>query len=260
MRFERTPEQIAEKHEIDEEIIKHEETLKEYLKEEAEKLRESGFGVDNECRIKMNEFKDLFGKESVEKDQKTVEIIESHFENTQKKKKGEILEGTITLALNQLLFDKKLIAIRTAKYDDYHKERGIDHLIFDKETKMLLGVIDTATSWKDKVNEVDKDSGKKKLLEKIKNGGYVKYGFRMSEAGPEKATNQTLSLFIISLNNDELLALIQNIEKEELSFEGRQAENRVLEELQKQSKTFAKISSPKLKSSYEKAGKIFEKL
>lgn len=249
MKFEGAP-TIAEIHEETEKIIEYREGLKDYLKEEAENLRKIGFGVDDECRIKPGEFKNLFGAENVNRDLKWLEQKKAKFEKeTPEKIKSEAWEMAKTLAFNNLWFDKKLIAVRTSEYDDVSK--GVDQLIFDTETKTPLAAVDATTNWKDKSNEVHKS---------ITNGAVVKYGFGFENDAWQRKSYYNLPLFIISIKNEELLEVLKNLEKEELSYEGKLVQNKILEELKLQSEKFAESASPKLKSSYEKAGKIFKKL
>ena len=249
MKFERPPE-LAEIHEEIEQIIQAREWLMPRLKEEAEKLRKLGFGVDDECRIKPGEFKNLFGEENVARDLEWIKGKKTKFEKeTPEKIKGEVLEMAKTLTFNNFWFDKRLIALRTSEYDDV--ANGVDQLIFDAETKTALAAVDATTNWKDKTKEIS--SG-------IENGSKVKYGFGFENESLVKKSYYNLPLFIISMKGEELLEVLKDIEKGEISFEGRKVENTVLDELKSQSENFAESASLKLKLSYEKAGEIFERL
>lgn len=246
MNFE-NPEQTAEKHEINEKIAGYKEILNKLLKEEADGLRKLGIGVDDECRIKISEFKKLFGEEKIEKDLKKIEEKELKFEK--KAQKGEMLEMAKTLAFNNKWFNGKLIAIRTSKYDDYFN--GVDQLIFDQETKTPLAAVDTTTNWKDKAGE---------LQEKIKNGARVKYGLDFKNDLWKKKSYRDLPFFIISVNEEELLTVLEDIEKGKLGDKSTGVEKRVLKELKLESEEFRESASPKLKQSYKQAADIFGKL
>lgn len=261
MRFENPIKSTLERKEIIEKLKEGREEFKEYyLKEEAERLRKAGFGVDNECRIKPSEFKKLFGEKTIEKDLNRVEEKEATFEKenpnykeTAEYIKGETLEMAKTLAFNGHWFNKKLIAVRTARYDDIFN--GVDELIFDKETKFPLAAVDLSTNMKIKTKELFE----KRMYE----GGKVKYGFGFDEnSSVEKKSYENLPLFVVSITPEELLEVNSTIIKGNLHFESLKISNNILEELSNQSEIAVNSDSisPSLRAAYEKAAQIFEKL
>lgn len=255
MKFEEPP-KLAEIHKETETIIKSRETLKNLLKEEAERLRSFGFAVDNECRIDLATFKNVFEFEKIGKDLSYVEHTEAKFEKENPKYKespehikGEVLEIGKTLAFNKYWFRRKLTAVRTSKYDDYCN--GIDELILDTETGFPLAAVDDTTNYKFKIKE---------LIEKIKTGCKIKYGLGFSKEGLEKKSYDNLPLFIISITPYELNTLAKDLIKGEMSSEGKNIEEKIRNDLKAQSNSFDSYAPQKMKNSYAQAGKIFEKL
>jgi hypothetical protein len=222
-------------------------------------LRKAGFGVDDECRIKMSEFESIFGEKAVQNDAEKIKQREAEFErknpgykNSPQYIKGETLEMAKTLAFNGYWFNKKLISVRTSKHDDY--DNGIDELIFDKETKTALAAVDVGADAKDKVEEFFKKNMYK--------GGRIKYGFGFNDENiVEKRSYQDIPIFVIYASSEDLLEINSNIEKGEASFEGLKISNKILQELITQSEIAANSAiKPSLKEQYKKAGKIFERL
>lgn len=239
MRFER-PEESLEKIETGETYEK----LKAEIAAEALELRKMGFEVDDECRIKPEPFEAMHGAASVERNKKAVKDLESKFEPASKEQieRGETLEMEKTLGFNKHWFGKRLLALRTAKYDDY--VNGVDNLIIDKETFEPLAAVDTTTAYLAKA---------KQLAAKIQYGSQLKYGYGLSKEGIEKVAYQNLPLFIISFKPEELNELMENYE----DFEGY-----LLQSLKHQSTEFAKYPgiNPNVRDAYQRTQIIFEEL
>lgn len=222
------------------------------LQEISEKLQKEGFSLDEQVRIKTEEFRDIFGKKIILADQKLVEKLERKFVQDEHKNIGELLEIVKTIAFNNFWFKERMVSLRTSKFDDYLN--GIDEVIFDRQTHQPLAAVDTTTNIKEKTEEI---------IDKIKRGSQIKYGFYLTE-GIKKGSLNDLPTFIISLKTEELLDFAQKIiehfrggKVEKIHF---QIEKEILESLKRQAEEFQKIAEPKMKHSYEIAGQIFDDL
>jgi len=182
-------------------------------------------------------------------DKKAVEKTEGKFQKEENESIGELLETVKTITFNKLWFKGRLVALRTSKFDDYFN--GIDEVIFDTETYQPLAAVDTTTNIKEK---------SEKIIDKIKKGSQIKYGFYLKE-GVKKSSLNDLPTFIISLKPEELLEFSQKIieHPNDKKFD-LDTEKNILESLKTQSKEFEKIAEPKMKHLYKMAGQIFEEL
>jgi len=226
------------------------------LKELSSDLRKRGFVVDETCRVEMDPFKEVFGEKEILEDNKRVEKAEESFLYEGVENIGELLEVVKTLAFNKYWFGKRLISLRTSKYDDY--TNGIDEIILDTETQEPLAAVDTTT---------DVNGKAKEIVDKIKEGGEIKYGFQIKIGGTgtggeiKKASLNGIPIFIISLNHEELLSLAQEIieNREDKNYNLRKMEIEILESLRHQSECYQEISSF-LRNRYERAKIIFDDL
>jgi len=223
------------------------------LKEVSESLNQRGFPVDENCRIKIENFKNIFGEHTIAADKKMVEKIESKFSKEENKNIGELLEGVKTVSFNKLWSNNRLVSLRTSKFDDYFN--GIDEVIFGTETHQPLAAIDTTTNIKEKTE---------KVIDKIKNGSQIKYGFYIKD-GIKRGSLNDLPTFIISLKPEELLQFAGNLVqndglKDSLDENNLKVKKQIFTSLKIQSNEFEKIAAPKMKHSYEVAGQIFDDL
>lgn len=234
------------------------EGLKKELKEESVNLRERGFAVDEECRIDPNVFREFLGKtralaDVVDEDNHRVELLEKRQKYKDETRspaeklqelKGEILEMNKTLAFNQSWFGKRLVAVRTAKYDDF--ENHVDQLILDTKTGSPFAAVDITTDWKIKAQSPD-------LAKRLQKGCQVKYGFKLNSEGKvQKQSHDNLPLFIIAVSAEESSGSKPDVflKKEKV----------ILESLQKQSEQFYHMADPEVGAAYQKAAKVFKEL
>lgn len=220
------------------------EKLKAETAAEALELRKMGFEVDDECRINPEAFAPLYSVINRARNDKAVADLERKFKPIGKEKveRGEILEMAKTLGFNKHWFGKRLLALRTAKYDDY--VNGVDNLIIDKETFEPLAAVDTTTAYLTKA---------KQLAERIQNGSQIKYGYGLDKKGIKKTTYRNLPLFIISFSPDELDKLSENYED---------FEDYLLKSLKQQSQDFPEFSKMdrEVKDAYIRTRVIFEEV
>ena len=153
------------------------------------------------------------------------------------------------MAFNKLWFKKRLITVRTSKYDDYFN--GIDEIIFDTKTFQPLAAVDTTLDPMIKANE---------LMNKITRGGELKYGLEMNPQGIKKKSCKNLPFFIISIKLEDCLSLASDIFQGQASEEGEKIKNEVLKSILLQSEKFQDIASTGVKSSYQNVKEIFQEL
>lgn len=222
---------------------------KEHLKEISFQLKEKKFSVDENCRIDQNAFEEIFSKKVILMDLKAVENLEKKFNNKDSKNIGELLEVAKTISFNKFWFNDNLITLRTSKFDDYFN--GVDELIFDQKTKEPLAAVDTTSNIKEK---------SLKIIEKIKNGSQIKYGFYIKNEVKKGSLND-LPTFIISINSEKLIEMAEKIVEGKSTDEFLKKEKiEILKSLKEQSEQFSKIANEKLKYAYKRTTEIFENL
>jgi hypothetical protein len=175
---------------------------------------------------------------------------------------GELLELVKTLSINQLWFGKRLVSVRTSRYDDY--EHGVDNFIFDTETGEPIAAIDEATAGG------MKSKNKYATRDKVNNGVSVTYGFDIEkETGRVVSRTYTkLPFFLISVTTDELIKLAGDLENQELSQYN--IVNDIIEALKNQAVDAAlgdpeddrskPVPDPVLRAAYRRALEIFKEL
>jgi len=245
------PEREAGKADIYETAGVYLEELKDAVKGEAIELAKMGFPVTQDCRIDERSFQMLYREDQVLADRRRVEDLESGFrKDAPEKKMGELLEVSKTLAFNKFWFNKRLVAVRTSKYDDYVNE--IDELVLDTKTHEPLAFIDTTTNWEAKANE---------LMEKIERGGRIKYGLRFDRQGKVRpVAYERLPILILSLHDEEVLKLAKDLKSGELGAESGKLERVVSEALMRESVNLKSIVPPKMQELYDRVLRIFREL
>lgn len=265
MKFER-PEAAAIKKEAEEARKEKPELVEKYLKEldgllklEAGKLEKQGFQLNPDCRINSRSYSDIVSEDIINKDMLRVQQLEAEFnkkstpQDVINKNIGELLEKVKTLSINRE-FNNQLISVRTNKYDDY--VNGVDNLIVDVETNHILAAIDDST------NRLKMDDPR--VEQRIQEGARVRYGFEYKNNKADKKSLEKIPVFIISTDLNGVLALAKDTVNQKSSLDGMQAINTVIGNLVDQAEKIEsgeiKISDPRLKESYKKAGEIFGKL
>ncbi len=172
--------------------------------------------LDSDARVKMDNQDDinfLKIKEEAWAQESGISLEEYYLK--QEKSKGSLAEMAITLMLDKIS-SGRLISVRSSKWDDY--ENGIDNLLLDTETGAVICGLDEVF---DDLGQGAKELKEKKVMNKFSNGGaYARYGLKLNlenkkEISIEKLKN--LPAFFISLNQNELTEILENIGSKEIS-------------------------------------------
>lgn len=177
------------------------EKLSNFLKEMAESLRTEEVPVDDDCRIDMDAFKDIY---NVEKDKKSIERAESkwlgHKDLSKEEKRaeklkhtGEQLEMLVTAILGKFL-GKDFIVARSSRYDDIKNQ--IDNLILEKETGNVICAFDEVGDTRGPRFEEKKEA----ILDKDREqGGFLKYGLKIEEGELKLDLQKNIPIFYLAL-------------------------------------------------------------
>ncbi|MFA5841143.1 MAG: hypothetical protein WC847_02645 [Candidatus Paceibacterota bacterium] len=137
-------------------------------------------------------------------------IIAKYRENKDISKSNQA-EIVITALLHKVLKEKFLV-VRSAVFDDY--KHGIDNLILDKETGMVISAFDEVIE-----NLGDKDKGPSKKIEKIKKialkgGTEAKYGIALKDNQLTRAHTRNIPVFYLTLEGKNLTELADSLFKD----------------------------------------------
>jgi len=200
-----------------------EEGLRKQLKEIAAELKESGIGVDDECRINMEAYRnEPKYANSVVKDKAEVADMEKTWKEQEKRASAGIIDAKTHDKKNRsgeqmemfktALFNKaiggKFFVLRSSRFDDY--KHGIDNIIVEKETGAVVGAFDEVVS---RDGELDKGS-KIRAINGTK-GGYLKYGVGLENGKATKQENARIPLFYLALTYKELENAISSFESDQ---------------------------------------------
>ena len=162
-----------------------EEKLAELSKELAEKTRQEGFPVTEDCRIDMAAFNGVYSAEEIKKDSELVKRYEKEWyknvpteeiKGEKLKRSGEKLELLKGSIFSKFLGDE-FVVVRASSYDDINNK--VDNVVLEKETGNLVCAFD----------EVAESSGQRyeKKKEQVlgrnseSRGGSLKYGFKLEK-------------------------------------------------------------------------------
>ena len=189
------------------------EKLLPFLKKISENLRNGGVPVDDNCRISMQDFSDLYGKDKIEADDKEVrEFEESKYSNTpeerieeeKQKRNGEKLEMLVVTLFSKFLKDE-FIVVRSSRYDDIRN--GVDTIILEKKTGNLVCALDEVADIKD---ERYKEKVKK-TADKNKKGIKLKYGLKIENGKLTKEAVKGAPIFYLALSERNINEGIKNM-------------------------------------------------
>ncbi len=213
------------------------------LRTEAETLRELGFPVDNKARIDPMAFGEVYSESAIAHDRHLVDRKKLEFDrDPDRERVGRVLEETLALAFNKFWFDKQLIKVRTAEYDDFLY--GVDELIINPKTRRIIAAVDATTA---------PDLKAPKLKENVNGRFSVKYGVELGRNGEvKKGPLSNIPYLVISMDPVDLLMMFQSITgMETYSPEAikRVGEN-LLKKLVQEAKVFEELADVEHKSMY----------
>ncbi len=194
------------------------EEIKNFLGEIAGELRKEGIPVNDDCRIDMEAFKEVYSAETLEKDKEIVrgwqkldkrkfkDLPEEQVEIKRLKKEGEQLEILKTVVLYKFLSEKFIVA-RTSVFDDI--ENKVDNLILEKETGNLVCALDEISN----VSSVEFERKQAKVLERNREegGGKLKYGFKKEKDKFVMEEAEHLPIFYFALPSKYIKEGINNL-------------------------------------------------
>ena len=157
-----------------------EQKLERFLEEIGGKMREEGLPVDNDCRINMEAFSDVYSKKEIERDRALMESYEREWERKGRGRNhgeyGRKLEALKTAIFHKFLGKEFLIA-RSSPYDDFKNK--IDNVILEKKTGNLVCAFDEVGDMSGPAYE----EKKAKVLERDvkEKGGKLKYGLKFGK-------------------------------------------------------------------------------
>jgi len=163
----------------------------------AERMRQEGLPLENDCRIDMEAFKDIYSEEIIKKDKKQVgyEKRIARFDSN-RNIAGEKLEILKTILFNKFLGDRFAV-VRSSYYDDI--SNGVDNVLIERETGSVVCMFDNILQ----PNRDKKFYGIKKI-EKVRNinkkgGAQLKYGIDLRPDG---------QINLRQINNIPIFALV----------------------------------------------------
>jgi len=183
---------------------KEAEKLRKLLTEIRYILERQGIDVDENCRIEMKAFDDIYGSEEISKDFEYVKEVRDDKGDTLLKD-GERFEVLKTIVFHKFL-NEKFIIVRAAPYDDVRNH--VDNLIIEKRTGNIVCAFD----------EVSTISGpafikkQERFLRNNKNGARVKYGVLSIEDVFEKGRIEEIPIFYLALPPEQINKGIKNLE------------------------------------------------
>lgn len=145
------------------------------------------------------------------------------YQRKQEKNKGYLAEMAITLTLAKA-FGDRFLSVRASKHDDY--ENGVDNIVLDTETGVVVCGLDEV------YNDIGAGDTKKdkKVMEKFDRGGArLKYGLKLNKDNNQITVSSlnNLPTFYIAINQEDLLNIMENSAKPELSS----CEKKIIEDL-----------------------------
>ncbi|MDD5626148.1 MAG: hypothetical protein PHG83_03215 [Patescibacteria group bacterium] len=199
--------------------------MEKFLKTIAEKLREEGVPVDDDCRINPNSFRKLCSKEEIEdmeRDAKRINRYKSDPkwtpEEQKNKRDGEKLEMFKTAIFNKFLKDK-FIVVRSSQKDDI--DNGVDNVIIEKETGNIVSAFDEVATFNYDDNQNDPRYEKKanNVIGKNKNGVSIEYGFSVDKNKKIQLIKdiKNIPIFYLALPQKKLEEGIMNFKPDSIS-------------------------------------------
>jgi hypothetical protein len=200
-----------EKKLLREDIRKEEaQKLKKLLKEIRNVLEKEGIFVDQNCRIDINTFRDVYKYEELENDLRKIKEIKGDKEENLLTD-GERFEVLKTIVFHKFL-NEKFIIVRASFYDDIFNH--VDNLIIEKETGNIVCAFDEVST----ISGPEFIKKQERFLKNNINGGKIKYGFLSTKEGLKKGKIENIPIFYLALPPENINEGIRNlISLEEIS-------------------------------------------
>lgn len=194
------------------EIIKNEENkerkvLVNKIKKETFELIKDIVPIDENLRIDIEKYSDIYSQDEIDKDRQRVNKLKSKFEDERESqsRSGEILEILKTYLFNKFM-SEKFICVRTSEYDDYFSH--IDNVIIDKNNGEVLCAIDNTSD----INSKRFSEKKNFVLECNINGGItIKYCLKIDEGKINLAKGEGIPLILIAVPDPFLNKILDSM-------------------------------------------------
>ena len=151
------------------------EFLRKLLSQIAEDLKHQGIELDEECRIKLENFEGVYKSTEIENDKQYVERLEKEWRKTNNLDDRLLTDGERLEALKTIIFYKflkdKFIIVRSSRYDDIKNK--IDNIIIEKERGNIVCAFDEVST----LSGLELEKKKEIFLRNNINGATIKYGF-----------------------------------------------------------------------------------
>jgi hypothetical protein len=184
--------------------------LKKLLKEIRNILEKEGIFVDQNCRIDINTFRDVYKHEELENDLRKIKEIKGDKEENllTDVERFEVLK---TIVIHKFL-NEKFIIVRASFYDDIFNH--VDNLIIEKETGNIVCAFDEVST----ISGPEFIKKQERFLNNNINGGKIKYGFLSTKEGLKKGKIENIPIFYLALPPENINEGIRNlISLEEIS-------------------------------------------
>ena len=184
------------------------EKLKSLERELSSRLVEAGIPVDDECRVFMDSFREIYPQEEINRDKGEVARLESlwykdknpdEIKEERLKRDGEQFEVLKTVIFNKFL-GEDFIVVRSSPYDDYKNQ--VDNLFLDKKTGNLVCAFDEVTSLSGKEFEDKKE--KVALRNRSKTPTNLKYGLMIKDGAVFGGASQHFPIFYLAIRPEVL--------------------------------------------------------
>lgn len=201
----------------DEQQEKDIEKMSGFLGKIAERLRDRGVPVEDDCRVNVRAYECV--RSNVEEDENFVreqekehaagrKINEEDMKKERKKTAGEQLEMLAIVILNKIL-PERFVAVRSSLFDDFSAGHKVDIILLDKETGSVVCAFDG-------VDDAEGDTFANKEAEVIrrnKNGGaYVRYGLGMENEELVLCSQEHIPIFCLALPERSIKKGMRKIE------------------------------------------------
>jgi len=166
-------------------------------------LKRQGIDVDENCRIDINTFEDVYESKEINKDQECVEEVYGG-KDDKLLTDGERFEALKTIVFYKFL-NKKFIVTRTAPYDD--AQNHVDNLIVEKETGDIVCAFDEVSA----ISSPEFIKKQERFLRNNINGAKVKYGILSTKDGLIKGKIENIPIFYLALPPERINEGIKNL-------------------------------------------------